>query len=281
MPYWITVKLKNVKMKQQIDNTVEKLKTDPFWGVSVVDKDTLKNVERNATGEELSQKYGSVEGFFEHLKDNGITRLQIYDRRKNGSAWRSLTDYAVTFVEKQAEPEPVPAPEPIAPAPIHRAAPMRNQNFGLNGLMGLSMPEAIFKTQDHARMQSEYIEMKAENKALQKEVEKLKEENLRNEILGTKSVETKNANAEMVKTLSESPVLAALASRFMPTGTPPGLGMPDASLSPVKQQMIASMQHADDSFVSDLFSVARGMSESEAFDAELTELLKKYNLTHE
>lgn len=269
-------------MKQQIDNTVEKLKIDPFWAITVTDKETLKNVERNATGEELSQKYGSVEEFFEHLKANGITRLQIYDRRKTGNAFRPLTDYAVTFVEKQAEPEPVPAPEPIVQAPVHRAAPMRNPNFGLNGLMaGLSMPEAIYKTQDHARMQSEYIEMKAENKALQKEVEKLKEENLRNEILGTKSVESKNANAEMLKTISESPVLAALASKFMAPGAPPGLGMPDASLSPVKQSMIGIVHHADDLFVADLIRAAKGMSESDEFDTELTALFQKYNLTQE
>lgn len=264
---------------KQLTNTIEKLKSDPFAAVTVTDKDTLKKVVLNATGHELQDKYGSVEDFFEWMHSQGINRLVISDRRKNGSGFKNIGEYHADLMQKESESH---EPQKTATAVHTPTKPSNTQDFfngfGMNGLGGLNMVDAVYKTQDHNRLSVENIQLKAKVEALEEANKKLEKENFKNEIIGTHSVEKAKANNELVGTLQ--PILAAVAQKFLAPSVPSeaaGSLAGTQNLSPIRQSFRHIALSADESLLQDLLAIGNGLQNPE-FDNELQELMKKYNL---
>jgi hypothetical protein len=264
---------------KQLTNTIEKLKGDAYAAVTVTDKDTLQKVVTNATGKMLEEKYGSVEGFFEWMNSQGINRLVISDRRSNGSGYKNMGEYHADLMQKEGvsqEPQktasPTHAPARQAPAPDFFSG------MGMAGLGGLNMVDVAYKTQDHARLTAENIQLKAKVEALEEANRKLEKENFRNEIIGTNTVEKAKANNELVQTLQ--PILAAVANKFLAPSVPAeaaGSLAGTQNLSPIRQSFQNIVLNADESLLQDLLAILNGMQNLE-FDNELQELMKKYNL---
>jgi hypothetical protein len=261
---------------KQLDNSILLLETSPYNAVKVEYADTFGNfspIENNATKEILVTKYGSIKDFFEGLNAKGIKKIRVTDRKANGSTFKTIgASYEVTFTDGNTTMEtPVQPQANVAPA-------MPAFNFGLNGgMQGLGMVE-IHRIHDYDRLKTELAESKAKNIHLETENSRLKDENLRNELLGTKSVEKSKANSDLVEKLT--PLLGMIAAKIMPPAgavVEAGLGNPSPSFSAVKNQFLQFIQNADDDFLQDLWAVVGGM-QNEDFDNELTELLRKHNL---
>jgi hypothetical protein len=215
------------------------------------------------------------------MNGQGINRLLIRDRRKNGSGFKAVGEYHADLMDRNAS-EPIqsaamsqPQQSPVA----QKAVPMPDMfGFGMNGMAGLNMVDMAYKTQDHGRLFQENQELKVKVGVLEAENKKLEREVLTNELVGTKTVEKARANNELVATLT--PLLNVVASKLMPSAEAlPAAGLAGANNSPIQQFFINMAQNADDGFLNDLALVVRGMSENPEFDKELNELMIKHNLT--
>lgn len=266
---------------KQLSNTISRLKSDPLNAVTVTDKDTLIKVVTDATGAALEESYGSVEGFFEWMHGQGINRLLIRDRRKNGSGFKAVGEYHADLMDRNGS-DPIQSAATTQPqqSPVmHKAVPMQDMfGFGMNGMAGLNMVDVAYKMQDHSRLFQENQELKVKVGVLEAENKKLEKEVLTNELVGTKTVEKTKANNELAQTFA--PLLSLVAQKFLtPQEAIATAGLSGANATPMQQYFIGLAQNADENFLNDLALLIKGMAEKPDFDAELNELMIKHNLT--
>lgn len=253
---------------KQLENTIQKLKTDPYHAIAVVDLSTLAKVVCNKTGADLQKEYGSVEKFFESLYAKGINSVKIYDRRKNGSTCKAVGDYNIDMTPKNDNHiQSVPATN--TPVQQFQQPAKNNDAFGLMG--GLNMMDVSYKFQDHSRLTTENEKLRLENETLKEKNTELKETILESKYSSDKS----SATNELIKTLA--PLLAPVLSKFTAPAEAIGLAAPVENYSPIKNEFFAALKQTDDDFISDLFVIAKGMG-NEPFSTELDELMKKHNL---
>lgn len=255
---------------KQLTETMQKLKLDPRFAISVTDNTTQVKIVNNHTGKMLSEKYGSVEAFFEDMKASGLDSVKIINKKDNSNGWRTLDSYNMRFEEKAAETMPQSNPQPQNNAPMPQTN--NNQMQGLLG--GLNMMDVSYKVQDHTRLMEDNNRLRVENEALKEKNTELKEKILEDRFDASKS----KGNTDLFKELA--PLLAPLLTKTMGGGAAAGLAAPVAQLpemSHVKASFIAMVHQMDDDFITDLIMISKGM-QIEAFDDELTELIKKHNI---
>ena len=265
---------------KQLDNSIFLLESSKHNAIKVEFCNPTGNfstLENNATAETLIEKHGSIIQFFENLYSKGIKKLRITDRKSNGSGFKTCDEYIVnfsakdgeitseTFVETQPVPEAIPQPYQV-----------QSQSLGLGIPQGLGMVE-IHRIQDYDRVISEKQKLEIEVAALKTSNQALRDENLRNEILGTKSVEKSDSHAALVD--KYTPVALALIEKLQRTPVAAAVvGLTGVeNFSPLQNAFLQIIKNSEASILSDLMAVAQGINNSE-FDAEMTELLKKYNL---
>jgi len=266
---------------KQLDNSIFLLESSPMAAIKVEYCDNVGNysaIENNATKAIIDEKYGSINQFFESLYKKGIRKLRITDRKSNGSSFKTIgKDYEVTFEAKEGEisSEPIAAPESVNTIPTMQI-PNHFQNYGMNAPgPGLGMVE-IHRIHDYDRLVTVNQKLEVENAALKARNEALRDENLRNELLGTKSVE--KAEKQNALLAQASPILLGLIEKFQTVAPVIAGGLAGAeNFSPLQKTFLSMVQTADQAFLSDLLLIANGMSNPD-FDTEITELLKKFNL---
>jgi hypothetical protein len=263
---------------KQLDNSIFLLESSKHNAIKVEfcnPAGSFSILENNATAEILIEKHGSVLQFFENLYKKGIKKLRITDRKSNGSAFKSCGEYIVNFTAKDGEitSDPIVETQPIPEVQSYQAPVM---NFGLGMPQGLGMVE-IHRIQDYDRVLAEKQKLEIEVVALKTSNQALKDENLRNEILGTKSVEKSDSHGALID--KYTPVVLALIEKFQPAAKAvAAVGLSGAeNFTPLQNAFLQIIQTADASILSDLMAAAQGVSNTD-FDAEFTELLKKHNL---
>lgn len=271
---------------KHLDNTINLLRSSDRAVVKIQYKDQKGNyttIVNNYNKSKIEEKYGSIENLFEELNAKGYRDLRITDRRQAGAntfSFQKVNDpYDVVFETKNEDDDDYDDDELNAAQSSRFELEPNKQNLPTikkNNMSDLSNSESlnVFKIHHYETLKGELLETKAEIIQLKKENEKLKEDNLRNELLGIKSVEKTKAHGELLE--KANPIIALIGQALMaksgltqPVGVETGL----AGYSPIKQQFL----NIDDSFLQDLLPVVQGM-QNDSFDAELTSLLQKYNL---
>lgn len=255
---------------KQLETSIFQLKTNQHWAVKVEAKSpngSYSVIENNIQKAALETKFGTIENFFEDLNKRGLTEIRITDRKSNGSVFKTISIYELKF-ENGNPTEINQNVQTIQPAPVINYNPAVTP---LNGMAnGLGMVE-IHRIHDYDRVVKDNIKLESKVENLTNENEKLKEINLRQELLGVKKVENTESQAKLMTSASAYiPLVQAflMGNRGIPPT--PGLGAP---LSPIKEKFVA----IDDYFLQDLLPVLTGM-QNEDFDNELSQLLVKYNL---
>jgi hypothetical protein len=263
---------------KQLDQSIFLLESSKYNAIKVEFCNPTGNfsiIENNATAETLIEKYGSILQFFENLYAKGIKKLRITDRKANGSAFKSCGEYIVNFTAKDGEitSEPIAETQPVPEVQPYQAP---TQSFGMAGMpQGLGMVE-IHRIQDYDRVLAEKQKLEIEVAALKVSNQALRDENLRNEILGTKSVEKTDSNTALIDKFT--PVALALIEKFQRAPVVAAVGLTGAeNFTPLQNAFLQIIQNSDTGVLSDLMAVAQGINNPE-FDTEMTELLKKYNL---
>ena len=258
---------------KQLTNTIQQLKLNTNFAISVEDNDTKVTIVRNFTGKMLTETYGSVEGFFEDLKSKGVEDVKIIDKKNNFPGWRTIDSYNMKIQTSNGT-----SAITAAPVQSNQAMAQNTNNNNMSGLLaGLNMMDVSHKVGDYPRVITENDRLRIENEALKEKIAELKETVMENKFSDNKS----SANNELLKSIA--PLLAPLAEKILGGGgAAVGLAAPQLPVasSPIKQSFFAMIANTDDEFVQDLMLAARGMSmEDPAFDNELTALVSKYQIT--
>ena len=252
---------------EKLDNLIEKLNTDKYSAVSVLDLDTSDFVYRNITHAQIVSEYGTAEDFFETLFSQGHKRLNLTPRRKNGSVYKADGQgFEVNFSkESQEMPAVMPQKQPIQE--IQQPNVFQN-SFGLGQLDVMNLMVA---KNDATRLFTENEILKTETKEQKKLIEELKEEKLATKYDTNKS----KGNQEMLMGAIQSlPQLMAMVK-----GTPAvGLAQPVEYSSAAKNNFAKVLPSIDDNVLEVLQSINTGLSSNVEFSTELSELLQKHQL---
>lgn len=252
---------------EKLDNLIEKLNTDKYSAVSVLDLDTGDFVFRNITHAQIISEHGTAEDFFETLFSQGHKRLNLTPRRKNGSVYKADGQgFEVNFSKESQETQAVmPQTQNIQET--------QQQNVFQNsfGLGQLDVMNLMVAKNDATRLFTENEILKTETKEQKKLIEELKEEKLATKYDTNKS----KGNQEMLMGAIQSlPQLMAMVK-----GTPAvGLAQPVEYSSPAKNNFAKELPSIDDNVLEVLQSINTGLSSNVEFSNELSELLQKYQL---
>jgi hypothetical protein len=271
-------------MDEKFNNSILRLNNNAFAGILVETKDGLGNytslrftdangkATNTATCEILTAKYGSVENFFEELYKHGVTAMRITDRKKNGANAYVKVGESYEFTTSplpNAETKPMPDQVQKIVKPTYETNPQ--VNYGMNGgMQGLGAVDA-FKLINHDNLKEKVTQLEAKLEASEKEVKRLYEENLRNDIQGAHAVQKSEAQTGMMAALMPliQPFAQTIATGMQKNA--PGLSSP--AKSPVQQQVIDFVCTADDTFLNDLHKIGQRMLIDEEFDTKIVELL--------
>lgn len=256
---------------QELENLMEKLNTDQFSAVSVLDLDSSKFVFRNKTHAEIIEEYATAEDFFETLFAQGHKRLNLTLKRKNGSTYKvDGQSFEVNFSKQNLETQAVAKQEPRVSQPAQMPDIFSN-SFGLGTLDVMNLMVA---KNDASRLFTENEVLKSENKEQKKLIEELKEERLATKYSTDKS---KGTQEMLMGAIQHLPTLISFAK-----GTPmPMTGLAAAVedySSPIKQSFAEALQNIDDTVVTVLGSINNGLNSNVEFSNELAQLLKKHQL---
>lgn len=256
---------------RELDLLMEKLNSDQYAGVSVVDLDSNTFLFRNKPHAEIMQEYQSAENFFESLFAKGHKTLELTPKRKNGSSYKvSGASFKVNFSPDTQTVQPQTMPQmqiPQVQQPI-LAQPIPN-SFGLGTLDIMNL---MVSKNDAARLYTECEILKTENKEQKKLIDELKEERLETKYNSEKS----SANQGMLMGALQQ--LPALAGMFNGGATAGLAGAVEQFTTPAKKNFATALQQIDDTVVSVLYNINAGLNNNNEFSVELAELLKKHNL---
>lgn len=256
-------------MRQEFLNIVNQLKTNQFYAISIIDDSTMNKILTTTLGSSLVAKYGSVENYFEHLKNSGVTSFSVQEYKKNGSGWKNTGNVVrnLTFQEKTQ------APNPSHTAPAHNPL-----NGGLAGqVVALGFTDVanyMADSKDNVRLTEENKHLKEKNESLQKIVDELKEEKLKREYDASKS----SGQNEMLLGLVQN--LPNILGAFKVGGDVSGLGAPaptqtQNNLSQIKAEFFQylSNPNVSDALIEALYEVANKIATEEGFAEKLENLL--------
>ncbi|SHM71829.1 hypothetical protein [Flavobacterium chilense] len=252
---------------QELDNLIEKLNTDSYSAVSVLDLQTNSFLFRNKTHVEIIEQYQNAEEFFEALFAKGYRRLSLTLKRKNGSSYK--VDGKSFEVNFSKENEVAPIPVQYAKVPQAQTDVFSN-SFGLGTLDIMNLMVA---KNDASRLFTENETLKAENKEYKKKYEDIREEQLLSKYNADKESGLWGAVQGAVQ---NAPALLAAFKGAAPVA---GLGSAmETYSSEAKQHFATALQSIDDTVVSVLESINKGLNTNVEFSTELAQLLKKHQL---
>lgn len=259
---------------QQFLNIIECLKIDPYYTIVVEDADTnfrfseIYNDKRevNLNGQILTKNYGSVEDFFNKIVSAGHDKIRIHFRRRSGTTCRTMGEPKVFILNPEKQSQAIQA------VPIQKNELETKQNWsGLNG-------EKLYHAMRYPEISQENRELKEKNSKLKKKVSKLEREALEREFSTASKTEQNKFLLGLAPHLG--PVLAKLIPA--PAGAAQtvveGMGSPE--LSETKIAVMQRINALPDELCYYIGLIAENI-QNEALQADLVELMKKYNLETE
>jgi len=253
-------------MRQEFLNIVNQLKNNQYYAISIVDDSTMNKILTTTLGSTLIQKYGSVENYFEQLKNSGVTSFSVQEYKKNGSGWKNTGNVVrnLTFHDKNQNSNhshTAPASNPL--------------NGGLAGqVVALGFTDVanyMADSKDNVRLTAENKHLAEKNEALQKQVDELKEEKLKREYDASKS---SGQNEVIMGVLNNLPTLLGA---FTGGGSSSALNAPvqQTQYTAIKNEFIAfiSQPTVSDEFIQVLHEVAVKVATEQGFSDKLEDLL--------
>lgn len=257
---------------RQLENIITKLKSDPFYAVTITNQQNFRVIGTNLTGAKMGDLQGGVEEYFNSIYDSGVKIIGIEIKRKNGSTFKSMDEFVtITFQDETTAPTAQPfsptQPETIIPG---LAAP------GLHA--GLNQMDVTYKFMDYNRVISDNASLKADNKRLQDEVDRLRLADLENKFSESKANGTKEMLTGLLPVLMQTlPALLGKAPVPDAAGLGTPVGMPQVSES--KAMLIQQLMGQSDAVCDNLYVIFEAMTTNADFATELIQLLEKFQLT--
>ena len=265
---------------EQLDDLMDRLGSDKFCAVTVIERETSKPIFRNVTHEQILKEYGTPESFFEKLYNDGYTKLTIQEKRKNGvNAFKIEGEpFDVTFGETQKKSKTNES-EAMQTA-------KKKKKKKKSGLMGLGIAE-IFDLKLQAHDRGELARKLEEAERLNREL-KAKNDELNEEKLQKKYTKESNdsLNNMLLGVVKQAPLILKGLGFNVPVESG-GLAMAsaddlqDEGYSDAKKAFLDIIKTLDDdtiTLLSVIYQKINEKSENNVFSQELFGLLQKHQM---
>lgn len=265
---------------EQLDDLMERLGTDKFCAVTVIERETSKPIFRNVTHEQIIKEYGTPESFFEKLYNDGYTKLTLQEKRKNGvNAFKIEGEpFEVTFGETEKQVKTNES-EPMKTA-------KKKKKKKKSGLMGLGIAE-IFDLKLQAHDRSELARKLEESERMNREL-RAKNEELTEDKLQRKYTKESNdsLNNMLLGVVKQAPLILKGLGFNVPVESG-GLAMAaqedleDEHYSEAKKAFLNIIRTLDDDSITLLTVIYQKInekSENNHFSQELFGLLQKHQM---
>lgn len=259
-------------MKHQ--DIIMKLISDELAAMTVVNMADGKPIVVNATNESISSEYGSIQAFFEKMFADGVRKICIQERRRNG---KDGERYNYKSVGAAFECNFNPEGKVVDQAQSNATTGMPDFS-GLNGsfppglMGGLMNPQTLYQAMDYNRLKDAYLETLSDNKIKTEKIAQLEREALENKFSDSKA----KGNSEMMEGLLKAlPMIANMLGKGPTAPTAPGLAQPASDLSESKTAFMNMLNFMDDESADFLIEIAQNFQNAD-FINEVNELIKKY-----
>lgn len=265
---------------EQLDDLMDRLGSDKFCAVTVIERETSKPIFRNVTHEQIIKEYGTPEGFFEKLYNDGYTKLTLQEKRKNG----------VNAFKIEGEPFEVTFGETEKKSKTNESEPMqtakKKKKKKKSGLMGLGIAE-IFDLKLQAHDRSELARKLEESERMNREL-RAKNEELTEDKLQRKYTKESNdsLNNMLLGVVKQAPLILKGLGFNVPVESS-GLAMAspedleDEHYSEAKKTFLDIIRTLDDDSITLLTVIYQKInekSENNHFSQELFGLLQKHQM---
>lgn len=245
-------------MRQDFNQIIQKAKIDPLTGFAVFDNGSFTQVLKPTLGSEIKTTFGSLESYFEKLKQDGISNITVQEYRKNGSSIKKIgAPVTVTFGnEKQ-----------VATTNMTQVNSLQGFGLGFAEIMNLNT-DSVLKT----KYETELEFTKRELQETKQQRDELKEEILKMRYDADKG----SKNTEMFTSLAT--VFAPMLQGMMTAGQG-ALNGPAQNLSQFKNNLIAIVQNNQfsDEFATVLLNIITKINTQENFYDDLLKLMETNN----
>jgi hypothetical protein len=257
-------------MRQEFIDIVRKLKTDQYAAISVYDEKIKKKILLPTTSTELISKYGSIENYFEKLKNDGVTLFSILEFKKNGSGFKNMQNSILNlhFGEKTEENM------------IYPAQPIISQNVasltgGLHGqVVGLGFMEVanlMSDSRENVKLSEENKYLKTQNEELKKQVDELKEERLITKYDSSKSSATNELLLGLAQNLPS--ILSGLKGSAAPADGASLTGVPTVTETKAEFINYISSPAVSDDMIHFLFQISETIKKDSSKFEEINTIL--------
>lgn len=265
---------------QQFQGIIEKLQTDPYFGIEVFDLTSgVGVILKKSSKEDIEVRYGSVEDFFDNIFIGATTEVGIRTLRKNGTSnhgriqhWKNGSE---PFLKFQSEQEQVTEPQPSEYQGTMLNAPGLNVPFD-------KYSDLKYDSREKERLENQVKELLAKNKSLKRKNKAYQKRELSEE-KAIRKMEVKNEGYNKMLQ-NGAPLLQPLIEKFssiIQTPDPSVLASPVRdNLSPNKRSLIDAIEKCDEMTATIIGTAYDGLTIDE-FANELNELFLKHNLTNE
>jgi hypothetical protein len=274
------------RKKPELNELLDWLQRDSRNRFEVYDVDKEKSLEKCASYKDLEKSGSTALGYFEGLADDGIQTIQIFKKRKNGTAFVREGCGLNYGISTDGSTKRIVAASgmPDRPATTRQHSNTNNDfGFGL-GSPGLGMAEIMNMNSQSDR----YQELKASNiiliakkEALEAENKKLSDSCLKNEY---GNANKPSALDKVLEGFAANPVevIKALKGSFPALSGPHSGNQIDANLSAMKSRIVDivsnNKQLTDEHATAAIYILQEALSGNEKFLNEYIELLQKHNL---
>lgn len=235
-------------MNADFNKILVKLQADPtITAVSIFDLTDFKIITKGDKrdylfGSEIIAKYGSIKDFFEKIKADGHSHLQIQEVRKNGtSVKKPSAPFQVNFAEKTTVATPT---QPQAQTAMLHGA--QSVGLGFADIMSLNT-DSVLK----ARLEVELEATKRELAEVKQQRDELKEQVLQDKYNADKASNTTQTITGVL------PIVLEALKGFAPQ--PTGLAQPQPqtteNLSETKQHLLQLVPSLSDALVTAILNV--------------------------
>ena len=287
-------------MSAELQNIQAHLQEQNKNFIDVLNLETERYIKRKLSLDEINNQYGSIENYLTELVKQGISKIQVYRRKKQGNT-SALIGSGLNLEIGEQKPENVPTP-------VVTETPQSTNSFGLNNSREqtyspreMYQDKIILLNEKISELKDTISDLKQNKrtnsaliKTLQMEIngykvdlatfEKNKELDLKLQALESKSF----FDSEMGKSLAEE-AMGLAASFAQKTPAPQGgqLASPsqNQNISASKKALfqILEKDHATDDVCAKLYYTLVGLIDpgKTEFQKELTNLLNTHNLKNQ
>jgi len=256
----------------KLQDLIYRLQNDKYQAVTIIDNDTGEKVCNNFAGTAIIEQFENVDEYFENLQEKGHTNLQIINRKKNGSVYKTIDTFTINTDDNNSEHV--------------KTKPKKKKKKKSKNMFGLGFPDIMdmkISVHERNRLDVENKKLIDTNDVLKKRNDELERRELERNYIKEKNDSFNNLLNGIIQQAPSILKSVGLVKVPETALVATGLSSPDVfeNMSAVQSDFIKVVKHTDENMLQVLYAILNKIENNDAdgsFALELDEILKKYNI---